>query len=245
MQKQPTTESILPYILLAMTAVTGLIDAVSYLSLGHVFAANMTGNIVLLGFASMGVPEVSVARSLTALLGFLAGAAIGGRIMQGTSSITQLRAATSAFAFETVVLIGATITAIGYTTVSSPHLPQLYTIIALTSTAMGVRNAAVRKLAVPDLTTTVLTLTITGLAADSSLASGSNPRWLRRTAAVVALFTGAALGSLAIKRSVLVALIFAVVASALCGLAMLISLRLTTQPDKETSWNKSSVSEQK
>src|SRR5262249_9379811 len=76
MQKELNAESILPYILLAMTAVTGLIDAVSYLSLGHVFAANMTGNIVLLGFASMGVPGVSVGRSLTALMGFLVGAAI-------------------------------------------------------------------------------------------------------------------------------------------------------------------------
>src|SRR5215475_9606710 len=109
MQKELNAESILPYILLAMTAVTGLIDAVSYLSLGHVFAANMTGNIVLLGFASMGVPGVSVVRSLTALMGFLVGAAIGGRIMADTNAITQFRAASSVFAFETIFLIGATV----------------------------------------------------------------------------------------------------------------------------------------
>jgi len=40
---------------------------------------------------------------------------------------------------------------------------------------MGTRNAAVRKLAIPDLTTTVLTLTITGIAADSSIANGKQP----------------------------------------------------------------------
>src|SRR5262249_33689211 len=125
MQQEQTANSILPYILLAMTGVTGLIDAVSYLSLGHGFAANMTGNIVLLGFASMGVPEVSVARSLTALLGFLAGAAIGGRMMAGTTSITQLRAASSVFALETIFLIGATLAAIGYTSVSSPYFVHL------------------------------------------------------------------------------------------------------------------------
>lgn len=228
MQKEQTTNTILPYILLAMTAVTGLIDAVSYLSLGHVFTANMTGNIVLLGFASTGVPEVSLARSLTALAGFLAGAAIGGRIMADTSTRTQLRAASSVFAFETVFLIGAAITAIGYTVVSSPHFLRLYGIIALTAVAMGLRNAAVRKLAVPDLTTTVLTLTITGLAADSSLAHGSNPRWLRRIGAVVAMCGGAALGSIAIRHSVFTALVLAIAASALCGIALLISSRSIT-----------------
>jgi uncharacterized membrane protein YoaK (UPF0700 family) len=228
MQKEQTADSILPYILLAMTSVTGLIDAVSYLSLGHVFAANMTGNIVLLGFASMGEPEVSVARSLAALLGFLAGAAIGGRMMADTNTITQLRAGSSVFAFETIFLIGATLAAIGYTSVSSPHFVQRYVIITFTGIAMGMRNAAVRKLAVPDLTTTVLTLTITGLAADSSLARGNNPRWLRRIAAVAAMFAGAALGAIAIRHSVFVALVFAVAGSALCSLALLISSRLST-----------------
>jgi uncharacterized membrane protein YoaK (UPF0700 family) len=77
MWKALTADSILPYALLGMTAVTGLVDAVSFLSLGHVFTANMTGNIVLLAFASTGVPQVSLARSITALLGFLAGAAVG------------------------------------------------------------------------------------------------------------------------------------------------------------------------
>src|SRR6266481_8979898 len=67
---------------------------------------------------------------------------------------------------------------------------------------MGMRNAAVRKLAVPDMTTTVLTLTITGIAADSSLARGTNPRVQRRVAAVVAMFAGAALGSIALRHSV-------------------------------------------
>jgi hypothetical protein len=98
--------------------------------------------------------------------------------------------------------------------------------IAFRAIAMGMRNAAVRKLAVPDLTTTVLTLTITGLAADSSLARGTNPRLQRRIAAVVAMFAGAALGSITLRRSVFMALAFSVVLSSLCGFALLISSRL-------------------
>jgi uncharacterized membrane protein YoaK (UPF0700 family) len=83
--------------------------------------------------------------------------------------------------------------------------------IAFTAIAMGMRNAAVRKLAVPDLTTTVLTLTIMGLAADSSLARGTNPRLQRRIAAVVAMFAGAAVGSITLRHSVFMALAFSVV----------------------------------
>src|ERR1700757_2252621 len=66
--------------LLTLTVSTGLVDAVSYLGLGHVFTANMTGNVVFLGFAAVGVKGLSVARSLVSLAAFLLGALIGGRI---------------------------------------------------------------------------------------------------------------------------------------------------------------------
>src|ERR1700740_3741385 len=112
MWKAVTADSILSYALLGMTAVTGLVDAVSFLSLGHVFTANMTGNIVLLAFASTGVTQVSLARSITALLGFLAGAAVGGRIMAGAGAVVQLRAASSVVALEIVFLVGATLAAL-------------------------------------------------------------------------------------------------------------------------------------
>jgi uncharacterized membrane protein YoaK (UPF0700 family) len=234
MWKALTADSILPYALLGMTAVTGLVDAVSFLSFGHVFTANMTGNIVLLAFASTGVPQVSLARSITALLGFLAGAAVGGRIMASASAAgPQLRSASSVFALEIVFLVGATLAALGYSVVSSPHFLRLYAMIAFTAIAMGMRNAAVRKLAVPDLTTTVLTLTITGIAADSSLAGGTNPRLQRRIAAVVAMFAGAALGSITLRHSVFLALAFSVVLSSLCSLGLLISSRLPCARNEE------------
>jgi uncharacterized membrane protein YoaK (UPF0700 family) len=146
--------------------------------------------------------------------------------MAGASAVAQLRTASSAFALEIVFLVGATLAALGYSGVSSPHFLRLYAMIAFTAIAMGMRNAAVRKLAVPDLTTTVLTLTITGLAADSSLARGTNPRLQRRIAAVVAMFAGAALGSITLRHSVFMALAFSVVLSSLCSLALLISSRL-------------------
>src|SRR5580698_7028145 len=70
----------LPPLLLSMTMVTGLVDAFSYLVLGHVFVANMTGNVVFLAFALAGAPGFSIAASLSALGGFSVGAFVGGRL---------------------------------------------------------------------------------------------------------------------------------------------------------------------
>src|SRR6266853_5905544 len=70
----------LPPLLVAMTLVTGLIDAFSYLVLGHVFVANMTGNVVFLAFASAGAPGFSILASLVALGSFIIGSLLGGLI---------------------------------------------------------------------------------------------------------------------------------------------------------------------
>src|SRR6266550_2956737 len=70
----------LPLLLLVLTMVTGLVDAVSYLSLGHVFVANMTGNVVFLGFAVADAQDFSIPASLLAIAAFLAGALAGGRL---------------------------------------------------------------------------------------------------------------------------------------------------------------------
>ena len=83
--------------LLGMTAVTGLVDAVRFPSLGRVFTANMTGNVVILAFATARVPALSIAYSLMALLSFLVGAIFGGRIMTRAGADSQIRFAAQAF----------------------------------------------------------------------------------------------------------------------------------------------------
>src|SRR6266700_3041536 len=107
MASSPNTEKVIAYALLVLTAVTGLVDAVSFLSLGHVFTANMTGNIVLLAFATAHVSGLSIARSLTALLAFLVGAILGGRVMARASADSQIRFAVQAFLLEAAFLFVA------------------------------------------------------------------------------------------------------------------------------------------
>src|SRR5882724_11888563 len=230
MASSPNTEKAIAYALLVLTAVTGLVDAVSFLSLGHVFTANMTGNIVLLAFATAHVSGLSIARSLTALLAFLVGAILGGRAMARANPDSQIRFAAQAFLLEVAFQFAASFCAIGYRGDLLEDSFQPFALIALTALAMGTRNAAVRKLAIPDLTTTVLTLTITGIGADSSLANGNNPRLARRVASVAAMFLGAALGAVVIDYSISTALGLATAISAVCSVLLFRSGRT---PDKQ------------
>jgi uncharacterized membrane protein YoaK (UPF0700 family) len=182
----------LPALLLILTFVTGLVDAVSYLKLGNVFVANMTGNIVFLGFAIAGAQNFSIPASLMALAAFLVGALAGGYLGSKTG---QHRGRYLAIVILVKFLLVAA-ALIAATAIANPDGQAVrYSLIALLALAMGLQNATARRLAVADLTTTVLTLTLTGLAADSTLAGGKNPRPGRRLAATVAMLLGAAVGA--------------------------------------------------
>ncbi|MFJ2866582.1 YoaK family protein [Kitasatospora sp. NPDC087314] len=170
--------------LLVLTVVTGLVDAVSYLELGHVFVANMTGNVVFLGFALAGAAGLSATASLTALGAFVLGAMAGGHLTERLPG-HRGHLLTAAVAVQAVLVAASTVLAavVGHTSD-----PARYTLIGLLGFAMGGQNAVVRSLKVPDLTTTVLTMTITALAADRA-----GPR---RLASAVWMFTGALVGAL-------------------------------------------------
>jgi uncharacterized membrane protein YoaK (UPF0700 family) len=179
-----------------VTVVSGINDAVSYLGLGHVFTANMTGNIVVLGFAAAAAPGFSVRATLTSIGVFLVGAVVAGAMARRIQSRRTLLL--RALWIEAAFTVGAAVVA-----GSGPHIGsgwQRYTMIALLAFAMGIRNSMVRRLSVADVTTTVLTGTLTGLAADSMLAGGHNERAGRRVGAVVSMFGGALVGALLLRH---------------------------------------------
>jgi len=192
----------LPVALHVLTGVTGLVDAVSFFGFGHVFTANMTGNVVFLAFAVAGAPGVSVTRTVTSLAAFLLGAVFGGRLGRTMAPTGRRRWLLTVAVVEAGLLLAAAAVALGID-VAAAHPPgRLYAVIGLTALAMGVRNATVRQLGVADLTTTVLTLTLTGLAAESSLAGGRNPRLRRRVVAVALMFVGAAVGTVLVRLGI-------------------------------------------
>jgi len=215
----------LPPLLVAMTLVTGLVDAFSYLVLGHVFVANMTGNVVFLAFALAGASGFSIPASLVALgsfvLGSFGGGLLGSRLGQHRGRLLSVAAA-----LQTLLLsISAVLVAL-----SKNPLPAGYSygLIIVLGIAMGLQNATARKLTVPDLTTTVLTLTIVGIAADSHIVGGSGSRAGRRLIAVAAMLVGALVGSLLIFH---VSIIFPLVIALIVMAMVAVTARVLSSTD--------------
>lgn len=207
-----------------LTLVTGLVDAACYLGLGRVFTANMTGNVVLLSFGAAGTQGLPVLGPTVSLVVFLVGAAGGGWLAARRIGPANTAVSASArrrwLSITLLVELGLVITAGGV----AIGLPvgggggRHYTVIALLAAALGLQNATVRRLAVPDVTTTVLTLTLTGLAADFGLA-GRSPRVGRRLAAVGLMAAGALIGAL-LRVDVAVPVLAAAVVIALAAVAL-------------------------
>jgi uncharacterized membrane protein YoaK (UPF0700 family) len=194
----------LPVLLLVMTTATGLVDAVSVLGLGRVFVANMTGNVVFLGFAVAGVPGVA-----------------GG-------ALASARAHRRGHLLRDVALVEVVLLLVGVGLLAgvsgTPGSGLASAVAAPAAVALGLQNSAVRRLAVPDLTTTVLTMTLTGIAAD--VRSSGRPVMTRRVLAVVTMFVGALAGALLVLHVGLVwALLPAPVLLALVVVVLAVAVR--------------------
>jgi uncharacterized membrane protein YoaK (UPF0700 family) len=185
----------LPPLLLALTVVTGLVDSFSYLVLGHVFVANMTGNVVFLAFALVGAAGFSIPASLAALCSFGLGAVIGGRVNSRLAQHRGRLLSTCTTIQASLIAMSVVLAALRGTPVTTGFR---YGLIVVLGISMGIQNAAARKLAVPDLTTTVLTMTITGMTADSAIGERSGARVGRRGMTVICMFVGAVVGALLI-----------------------------------------------
>src|SRR2546425_6180567 len=138
----------LPPALLVLTGVTGLVDAISFLDLGHIFTANMTGNVVFLGFAAGGAPGISAARSIAALCAFAGGSVCGGRLLSSRERTPIAHLLITTYVETALLLTAASAAAFG---TGDASLTAAYAVVLSTAVAMGLRNAVVRKLAVPDL----------------------------------------------------------------------------------------------
>jgi uncharacterized membrane protein YoaK (UPF0700 family) len=185
----------LPALLLALTVLAGVVDAVSIAGLDHVFVAAQTGNLVLIGLGIAGLGGFSVAASAISLVSFLAGALAGTRICR-RSGDHRGRALRNVTVFKAVLAVPATLVALlaGDTFDDGARI----VITILLAISMGSQLALIRYLKVPDLMTTVMTLTMTGAITDHV----SGPRDLvliRRGLALAAFAAGVIAGGLLIR----------------------------------------------
>ena len=189
----------LPGLLFLLTAVTGVIDAVSLLTLGRVFVANITGTIVTLGLALAGTLGVVRETALAALVTFVLGAYAGGKMIARFGG-HRGRLLVWTTVVELVFVVAAIPVVVPLTVTVIPTLSlRAVVAAALLAFGMGIQNAAVRRLKVPDITTTVVTMAVTGLAADEH--GGGRDTLVRRVIAVLMLLAGAALGALLVLRA--------------------------------------------
>jgi uncharacterized membrane protein YoaK (UPF0700 family) len=180
-------------LLLALTVVSGVTDAASYLGLGRVFTSNMTGNWVAMAFALTGAHDIPFVRLGLSFAGFLIGAAVAGQIAR-----RPWRGGRKGWPLGvTVGLLFAASMQVVVTILWIVWPSSIDNLLAfLLATSMGCQGGAVRKLDVADLPTTVITSTVTGLALDSPFGSRSNTRWGRRLSALLAFFAGGLIGAL-------------------------------------------------
>lgn len=198
-KRRPSPESVRLWLMLALTFSTGVADAVGYLGLGKVFTGNMTGNIVILGMAVAGAGGLPVVGPLVALAGFMTGAAAAGRALRGRSSDW------SGVTTSILVAVGLLLAAAGVLLALPLDLdPAVIHIVAagVLATTMGAQAGAARHLAVKDVTTVVVTSTITGLAADSWLGARVSQPWPRRFLAITLIAGGAAVGALLLNPGI-------------------------------------------
>ena len=196
--RRGSKDDLLPPLLVALTVVTGLVDAFSYLVLGHVFVANQTGNVVFFAFALAGVGGFSAAASVAAIGCFALGALLTGRLARFLAARRELLLGVTAGI--QAIIVAETVTMTALTPIPIPAGLR-YALIASLSLTMGAQNATARKLAVPDLTTTVLTLTITGIAADGPLAGATGAHVARRLISVAAMLVGALVGAVLVLHA--------------------------------------------
>ena len=180
-------------LMLALTFSTGVVDAVGYLGLDKVFAGNMTGNVVILGMAIAGAEDLPWVGPLLALFAFMGGAVVGGRVLRPVKAGWTTR---TTWLFTVVGIVLAALAVTLFITNGRPPQPWELVITVFLAAAMGLQAATARHIAVKDVTTVVVTSTITGFAADSRLAGGKGQPWFRRAAAIVLIAAGAAVGAL-------------------------------------------------
>ncbi len=188
----PVSDRLTVAALLLLTFATGVVDAISVLVLGHVFVANMTGNIIFLGFWFVPGAGVDLTAAVVAFVSFLAGTVIGGRMTRLLRAHTR-RWLTTSLGTEIAVLL--TLSILAGTGVLSYHTNTKLILIAGLATTFGIQNATARQFGIQELSTTVLTSTVVGIGVDSRLAGGTGEREKLRYSVVLAMCGGAVAGA--------------------------------------------------
>lgn len=212
----PVSERSTVAALLLLTFATGLADSISILVLGHVFVANMTGNVIFLGFWLAPRTSVDLTAVVVALPTFVCTTILSGRVRRHFGDRTRPWI-TAVLATEIALLV--VLAALAGTGALRYHDNTKLIMIGILAVTFGLQHSSARQFGIQELSTTVLTSTIVSLGLDSRLAGGAGDRQALRIGVVVTMCAGAFLG--ATMSRFVVAPVFAVTA-AVVGASLLI-----------------------
>ncbi|OBF11909.1 hypothetical protein A5730_05295 [Mycobacterium sp. ACS4054] len=204
----PVSERSTVAALLLLTFATGLADSISILVLGHVFVANMTGNVIFLGFWLAPRTSIDMTAVVVALPTFVCTTIVSGRISRHFADRTR-DWITTVLATEITLLV--TLAILGGTGALHYHSNTKLIMIGILAVTFGLQHSSARQFGIQELSTTVLTSTIVSLGLDSRLAGGSGDRQALRIGVVLTMCAGAFLG--ATMSRFVVAPVFAVTAA--------------------------------
>jgi uncharacterized membrane protein YoaK (UPF0700 family) len=192
MAVSPVSDRLTVVALLLLTFATGLADALSILVLGHVFVANMTGNVIFLGFWLAPRTSIDLTAVAVALPTFVCTTIISGRLSRHFGDRTRTWI-TTVLATEMVLLL--TLSVLAGAGVLHYHDNSKLVMIGLLAVTFGLQHSSARQFGIQELSTTVLTSTIVSLGLDSHLAGGTGERQKLRISVVVTMCAGAFLGA--------------------------------------------------
>jgi len=181
--------------LIGLTLSSGAIDAISFVALGKVFTAFMTGNLVFLGLGVSDAGGPDVLRVLIALAAFAAGVYGATKIVNGSSDPGRWSPGVS-FALAGTVALQAGFLALWLNVSGRPGPESGDVLIGLMALAMGLQSGAVASLAVKGVFTTAATATLLFVMRDLADADSTARDRARLTGVLLALVTGAVAGGL-------------------------------------------------
>lgn len=215
----------------ALTFVTGIVDAVGFLALDRVFTGNMTGNIVILGMGVAGADDLPVLGPAIALTAFTAAAYAAGLVLRGGAGRPGWQHRVTAL----LTVGAATLTALTVVAavVGGRPGPGLQIVMAAaTAAVMGSQAMAARAVAVADMTTVVVTSTLASLAGETWTRGGRGALFNRRLAAIAVIFAGAVVGAVLLR--IHLAAPFGLAAALTAGVALVGHLRLSPRRAGQT-----------
>jgi uncharacterized membrane protein YoaK (UPF0700 family) len=224
-------------VLACLSLASGCTDVLTFLKLGQVFTSAMTGNTALLGIALGSGEMLAASRSLTALFGFMAGAALAAVLY----NLVQAGSKTGGgfrrlLLLELACLSGCTVL---WSRSGDPIAPgSLYAIILLSAVSMGIQGIAAQRISSSGISTIVFTsalirivTSVTGTLMHLAGAADSRVSTKGHLATFAAYACGAALSGMLVSRAMgLLIWIPALMVLSALGLSV-----LPGEPDQDTA----------